>query len=329
MRKLLLLIFVLCSASAVYATDTFTVSFAAGNQVYAMQIDEFGNVTQSPVSVASNGNGCSTKTALVDNGGVVWLYYKNDINHLALVRLDKSTLAPISRVRFANVLETNVGGFLSATETPWFLAAGLPVEITKALPLDTTNGKLKGKTWRLSPRTEGSLFNAGVAPDGGAVWAIASDATNHTTVYVQGLGANGKPDKRIEGYATREEFQSGDLTNVLSDNRRFLIYRRFTGPFDDTNTTSQLYLQPINASTLAKDGGRTLIDNIIYNCITGSVAVEAQGRFVVYPRHDFSCGTDLLAFQALDANGNPSGSRIQLTTCASGLAVSGVDVIQN
>lgn len=330
MKSFVLFLLLVC-ASFAYATDTFTISFGSSDAAYMMQIDEFGNVLTPPVAVQSvvPGSSCNVKTAMADAGNFIYLYTKDQPGNVTFTKIGKASLSPVSSKMLNLPVETNLGGSISSTEEPWFIAPIRVPETLKAVEIDS-KGKPDGISWRLSPRTEKSLFNAGVAADGGAVWAIASDETDHTTVLVQGLKSNGRPDSRIEGYKTISEIQSGDLTNILPGNRRFLLFRKYEGDFNEFNTTSQFYLQPIDATTLAKKGSLKIIDNFPFNCFTGGIAVEAQGRFVVFTRHDFStCDQDLIMYQALDANGNAAGPRIPLTTCADNLFLGGLDIIQN
>lgn len=79
-----------------------------------------------------------------------------------------------------------------------------------------------------------------------------------------------------------------------------------------------------NTAAAADDGANGADPNLTDNTSTDTtpltlqpqtVAIDSQGRFVVFTAAPAGCQLKVLWFQALDASGNPSGSSKQLTAC--------------
>jgi hypothetical protein len=193
-----------------------------------------------------------------------------------------------------------------------FLVTEIKDQQARAFGL-TSTGLLDGTKWRPNPRVSGfQIFQVGVAPDGGVSWAVNGTTSNSTSkIYVQPLGSNGLPKGNPSVGGDSPFFVFGvDVTNVLPGNVRYLA-------FDDTDFATQtgaLRLAVIDAASGKRLSAINTIDPSAYSQFVQNIALDPQGRFLIYSKIG-SCNAHQLFYQALGANGVPSGSSKSLTDC--------------
>src|SRR5262249_43481890 len=105
---------------------------------------------------------------------------------------------------------------------------------------------------------------------------------------------------------------SVDCSDVLTGSIRDVIYRASKIQGIDT-IQNQLFLQKVNATTGKAVGiaqALTSIETTIAPIAEPdqSVAIDPQGKFVLYTAFASACGKNVLKFQPIDSSGNKKGS---------------------
>lgn len=170
------------------------------------------------------------------------------------------------------------------------------------------NGLWNGTRWR----PVGSWFNDGgsLASDGRAAVAAAPLGAGQTLSF-QRLNSSGLPTGSPTVIGNPSFVQNSDISDALSGGRRFVIYDKHQNP------GGGIFLQRVDDATGAKLGTEKLVAAPwFFPNTTQLFAIDPLGRFLIHV--DNSCdqwNEDFLAYQALDATGNPSGSPRIIVPC--------------
>lgn len=310
-RILILLVAVFLTGLA-NATDRYWFSFTStdidGTRI--MQIDALGNVVKSPKILY----GYMQLTSLSYGNANELLFWSTRPNYgkpfLHLDVLDRKSLKILRSTHPMNAPGEAIS--LQATQyaDPQFLAFESPEQILQGFPIDSRY-RFTGEHFRISPRTEGSFTIGGVSADGKMAWCIAPDFTRHPQkLFLQPLRSNGHPNgaPSVIASATNELFlTAADITKELSNGRRFVLYR---------DLATHIYIQVVDAETGRKIG----IPKAVATPIQGTsflqeLVIDPEGHFFLFVSEDNPCENGMILFQALDANGNTSGSPKPIIKC--------------
>lgn len=319
MRKILFLLLAAgLMAGSLYASDNYWISIGTGSDdpVRLMQIDASGKVLVPPTDIltrSQTGNNQDRLTAMApgpDSGSLfLWVLSENESDEYACpiyrAIVAKNSLQVLS-LRKVSILASGAKQSFHATQSGRsFLAfmlgsKGKGTTFMKGAEVGA-DGMTTGLTWNLSPRTGKETDQGGVSSDG-RVGFVRIDPTtdNLDEVYVTPLKANGLPAGDPTVIVKRHEVEEIDATNMLSGNRRFVVY------LDDQN--SLLFLQVVDGTTLAKQGPVKLIASPDVDADDQILAIDPLGRFVIYLQVSSSCSGSDIMYLALDANGNPAGN---------------------
>lgn len=299
-KKFLFCLLILFAGSMVQASDLYWISFLhhGVDDVFLMQIDQFGNVTVAPKDIMDFHSHSTAMASIAGNKLLVWA---ND-GDIDRVTVDKATLAFSSLKRVAHSNDSNalqvtqgVGGF--------FLAYEANGDVLKGFFLNS-KGNFSGTSFRLSPRTDGNMANGGVSADG--LMAFAKAPGPNDKLYIQPL-SNGHPvgDPVI---VANGEIDSADISNPLSGGIRFVVYQN--------DGSRQIMLQPIDSVTAAKKGTVKVLAAADPDHSDQMIAIDPLGRFLIFSDDAQGCNVSSMYYQALDVMGNASGSRKELVGCA-------------
>jgi len=336
---LLVLITLISAASALFADEWLVFSrFGALEEtkaIYITKIDSLGNIQKGPVPVITTCNSCAASITDGDPGQFVLMVIKFDSTFTGIIErsiLDKSTLTAskpqrIGLYQFLAALPDSLQITQNASHR--FLVIETKEESARGFGL-TSQGLLDGTKWRANPRVSGlNIFQVGVAPDGGLSWAVNINQSKPSNkVYLQPLASSGLPSGTPSVGATANgEFVDGvDISNPLPGSVRYLAYHN-TIDF----STGTLNLNVVNAVT-GKRLSQQLIDPDAVSLFVQNIAVDPQGRFLIYSKRG-ACtshipfGGHQLFFQALGANGTPSGAPKELLPCNSETDDAFLDII--
>jgi hypothetical protein len=333
MQFVCLLLLCLALQAGVAVSQDIWISFAARDTSnvttpYLMKIDASGNVVVGPKQILTAakcpGQGCFP--ALTDDGDgniVMMLARVPGQANFARTVVNASTLQAGS-VKNLGIVQSSITfpGSLQVTQhvSPKFITVKTNTQAMRAFPL-TIDGLLAGSSWRANPRVKsGSMFQIGVAPDAGMSWGINLNTSNPPAkIYAQPLNSKGRASTDPVVVGTGQNLDAVDITNLLSGSRRFVVFSEegnFTG-------TRIIKLQVIDGVTGAKKGGpndiaSTTIPNGIQN-----LGLDPLGRFLVWEEFSSSCSRDIIKFQALTSNGDPTGSIKTLVGCSSNVGTAG------
>lgn len=330
MKTVSIVLFVFClffAVNSISASDLYWISFNhhGTDDCFIMQIDALGNITIQPKVVFQDYH--SHSTAITSNGGTQIFYYANAASDDEIRRgtVDKQTLAIGGGEIISFVVNASNG--LQATQgaSKFFLAFETSGDVLKGFGL-TKKGKLDGSSGiRLSPRTDGANEEGGVSADGRMAFSLNTGSPG-TDLYLQPLKANGIPTG-LPSVVGSGDLDSADVSNVLAGNIRFAIFM--------DNTSNQVRLQRVDATTGAKIGGPSVIGTANPDHSDQMAAVDPLGRFVIYSDNAQPCAVSSMFYQALDATGNASGGRKELLGCAfqneqaSVHGIRGFDILKN
>jgi hypothetical protein len=163
----------------------------------------------------------------------------------------------------------------------------------------TTN---PSKSWLLTECIAGDCTFS-VSADGGMFFYSLRDVD--LSLFLQPLGPGGHPVGDSVFIARGLNNSVGDVTRPLREGKRYCIYEQ----------KDSLFLQVVQARSGKKIGERIRIGGNL-----GSPVIDPFGQFVVY------ISRDRLFYQALDALGNPSGSRKLLVLDGIG---TGLDILKD
>jgi hypothetical protein len=304
-----------------------------------MEIDSVGNVLRtSQVKPETGEAGAISKKG--DNRLNLWylghfsppnfvwrsLINKDSLTTLANVRTEVKTMGP----QYLQVTQRPRDNFLALRIGDFLTAFGISDE-----------GTLNGESWPLfrSPFQETADLadggRGGVSADGRFAYFIDITDTE-SQLFIQRLGSLGKPQGPpvlIDSWKTKARaVWCADITNVLSAQRRFVIYMVAVGlrPFVPPSVNDQLFLQVIDDSTGNKVGSRIPLRS--YNLLESrqGLAVDPLGRFYISGVRDalHPGGPTGVIFQALDATGHASGSQRVLAPVSSIIVGVGLDILQ-
>ncbi len=98
-----------------------------------------------------------------------------------------------------------------------------------------SQAKADGRSFRISPRTDGNFKDAGVSSDGRIAWTLSPDSFADSKLYLQGLKADGAPtgDPFVVFASAQNLLLDGDVSNPLPGNKRFAAYLTY-----DPNATN-------------------------------------------------------------------------------------------
>ena len=332
------------------ASNTYIVTFSEvdfgmtaadyTNFSFAMTIDDLGNVISGPKQLHNiNWTPGPEITAIAQhNSSTINLWIQFGEGNVRHGFITSSTLAasaltklPLSFNDNTTNLQTTLTGKFLATVKSNFTAQAFGV---------TSEGAFTGKSWGLSPRTRRGNPFVGLSSDG--LLAIGSAvASNSVQLYAQSLNpVTNLPSGTPKLIANKVSAISPDVTNVLSGNQRFVIYRDqqvgltmvtthglWQTPSWALNSQrsaaptlippeGRILLEQIDATTNAPlSPAKTLLADGFANMnVYDTLAIDPTGHFYVYGLFN-GTGCDDLFFQALDATGSPSGSAKKLLTC--------------
>jgi hypothetical protein len=272
------------------------------------------------VAIASHtelGTGNEISVALAyDNKGriIAWLGLDSDLEIYRAV-VDPVTLKRLSLKRiFSNV------GLTESLQAVQPLSSLLAFDMTEGIQRGFRmfpNGLPAGTSIRLHPRFEdsGAYHDSSIAADGrmSMITYEVHDVPNF--VAVQPLNTNNKPVGDPEIIAQPPCAYESDLTSLLPNGRRFVVYINCTNG-DDIRT-----LNVVDGTTGQRIGGPVTIDTTHQvGEANQSMAIDPEGRFLIYNVRGVDAGCpserDPLFFIPLNPNtGNPSGSPKQITPC--------------
>jgi len=313
--KLAIFVFILFLATALQASNTYTVSLGADSNgdVYLLQIDDVGNILKAPKKIATNaqlGGICDCPTAIVPLGSdelSVWIV--NEDQNFFRINVDKNTFKTLS-IKPIPTLKTTDENVISASQvaSPSFLASEKPTVVARAFGL-TASGSPSGNNWRLIPRIDGGNDEVHVSSDGRM--AVAFDTSSPEEVlYIQPLKSTGLPDGPPETLGSEKNGEGPDVSNPTPNGTRIVVWRSFD--------TDLLSLQVVDANTGAKVGPRKSLFKASVEEHDQSIAVDPLAHFFLYTEDGKPEGCldhDIVMFQALDPNGNLSGKSKVLVGC--------------
>jgi hypothetical protein len=180
------------------------------------------------------------------------------------------------------------------------------------------NGALLGARWQLI---------RGLGDCGGCGSAISADGHAYVyTDYIRGVthdyrqvlfqhqGRDFKPSGKLRAVSPRGRVDAVDISNLLSGERRFVLYIQ-----NQTRVYDALYLQALRAWT-----GESLGKRILVARQTGflrDAVIDPAGRFVVYMETERLWG---IVYQRLDVSGQPVGKPKMLVAAGGG----GLDILK-
>lgn len=332
-------------------------------------------------------NGGPTALALMDkDASQFYLYMVNGQGSIMRMIINKSTLTPSNAVptilfkgppdgaefflndfRTLQATQHTSKDWLGSIFGPYDVQPGNNPDSVKgrcyAFDLDA-KGKLTGTSNRITPRTADRDQECSISPDGliavtnvekhpeGVVACcttfIYNDNNNEEHIYAQVLNGNHLPvdDPEIVG-VSGPQTSSVDVSNLLSGNRRFVVYNTRSLDTPDTSNGDDLVLQVIDGTTAQKIAAPKTLqsDQEMTMGQWQTIAVDPDGRFVLFTKRplkstppgtdDTLQGTltqgnrDSLYYLKLDANGNASGSPKLLYSADQGPQTGAVDEVND
>lgn len=332
------------SAVLIAAPELYWISYISESGVHLLQIDSMGNIVRPPTRVISlAGLGSVAGPSAIGHRSpgrlVLWLTREQDTILRVIVR--KRTLEVLSVIE--TPLQTVNPGFIQVTRKNKNNFLVLQTEIPEGqflIAFGLTDASMPdGTSWLLSPQRIGTpdscfVCGGGVAADGRAAHLIDRSLRDITKLFIQPLGARGRPKQDPKRIRTLKNLQGGivsaDTTSVLSNSRRFLIYVSDKAGESDL-FSEKLFLKVVNAKTGEKIGSRILLvepDVANLERIGGpqQIAIDPVGRFVIYVLFQSGISISTLNFQGLDATGHLSGPPKILTRKAIGFG--GIDLLK-
>lgn len=322
--KSLLFVFCLLIAITSSATDKYwivmpTDNDSGGDPIKIMQIDVNGNITIPPVDLipyaATGSCACEQSVAMsYDGSGNMIVWIANDSGNAGDVYraiVNPNTMTIVKNPK--KVLTGTQAEFVHATVPLHIVAMDKPEGVLKGYYTDSTGTFSLGSV-RLSPRYEkkNQYHSTSIASDGGM--SLVLDSTGYHFIAVQPLSPTGGPiGDPVNLLNNGHDNEDADITSALPNGRRYIAY------IDYTSATR--YMFQVDAVTGKKISGPQVISDLLYGEGNQSLAIDPDGRFVLFDvgGADSGCsGThnDPLFFLPLNqATGQPSGPAKQLTDC--------------
>jgi len=304
-----LFVLTLLLQSFTVANDNYWISFSVTN-AYIAKISSSGKILVGPTEVASAGSKpyVAFITALSNAGPGDIYYWMTTLsnNHVELQRglIHKANPAKPGFQSFA-VAPIGVLTLGITQDLPGFIVFERPLNILKGF-LVTGSAKYGGDSFRLCPRTDGSVQEGGISADGRIGWSWAP-LKKLPKLYVQPLGSDGLPIGTPQVAGTKSVTSSTDISNPLSGGKRILTYF-------ENNDSSRIMTQVINAVSGQKlDAPRVIGSNGID---FGDLAIDPFGRFVLYFKNNPICNRPSLWLQPIDSNGAAEGRPIEMLNCS-------------
>ena len=316
------LLCLLLKLSALASGNEYWISYTAphgdtegptpGGAKYVLKIDSVGNVLIPSTKVLPNILGYvspfSGATALSQEGRSLILWIPDNrqdpenppFHPLFRAVFDKLTLRLTSIRKTKLLVHSTTAAQATDKRNNNFLAVVAP----------NTNGEVNyvGAPISVEARLEGRIFDitsssltcpceAGISSKGRILLFLDKIGNKPGRVMLQRLKATGQsignPVEVVRGSVTPD-----DVSNVVSRNKRFVIYNR-------DHIHPKLYLQVIDNDSLQGIGPAVFLANQTGFGLQTAV-MDPRGRFVVYAQGGPG-KTSFVVFQALDSTGHPSG----------------------
>jgi len=271
---------------------------------YLMAIDELGNQIVKPHVIFNDFHAHATAVASISSTKLAyWANSAEGSNEIHRGTVDKNSFA-VSGVK--DVLKDTDNNYLQVTQgaAKFFLALESGQSILKGFPLGSS-GDPNGRSFRISPRTDGSNEEGGVSADGRVAFTNNS-ASPDDRIYLQALQANGLP-VNSPVVMKAGDFDSVDVSGVLAGNVRYVVYKDVSA--------DELKIQTIDATTLQKVGPERTLADMDPDHDDQMTAIDPLGRFVIFSDNVQSCDVSGILYQALDATGNASGKPKEIIGC--------------
>jgi len=291
------------------ANDNYWISFSVTN-AYVAKMNSSGKILAGPIEVAKAGDRpyAAFITALSNAGPgdfYFWMTTHSSNNHVELQRglIHKAKPAQPTFQTFA-VAPIGVLTLGITQNLPGFIVFERPLNVLKGFRV-TATANYGGNSFRVCPRTDGSVQEGGISADGRMAWSWAP-LQKLPKIHIQPLSSDGLPIGDPEVAGTRSVTSSTDISNPI-DGKRILAYF-------ENNGSSRIVTQVINAVTGEKlDSPRVIGSN---GTDFSDLAIDPLGRFVLYFKNDPICGRPSLWLQSIDAHGIAIGHPIDMLKCS-------------
>lgn len=332
MKKIFLLLFLLLTITAFAGADSFLMTFTDQGKLWVMRIDETGHVLDFPTPVANGSFFTGTALAPHDaNTFTVWVQQSKGIYR---IHVNQDTLQPVSSLKALKLVPGNGRSFVQVTQTDPnpFLVLRNRNDAAKGYSVNS-DGLWTKSSFQVNPRTNLSMFNAGVSRDGLMSWAVAWDTpfddTKFSVLYLQRLNANGNPVGLPSAAGRENQIQSASVGDLLPNGTRMVAYRKFVpNTFGDLTFPDNLvFTQKVDGVTGARIGGPKPLVSLRYNTQQHSVLIDPKARFVLFTFNDPACNRDILLYLAIDSAGNAVGSTKTVLGCSDNFYVSGMNLM--
>lgn len=331
MKKLrLFLVFVVFLAGGFACASSYWVSFTTFDSIFLMKITESGLVLIPPTPVNESLK-TATGTAMTPAGARIGVWVIVEIRMsppdtppnapVYRILVDKETLNATSARQFI-ALAGGAGLSASQDRADVFVAyqSGINWSLGRRLRGFglTSDRRWNGRSFRLSPASEGCFLQGGVSADGRMAWSAPCAGWWNTipsfNLQLQPLREDGTA-VGAPSVAAPVGVQYADVSNPLPDGKRLVAY--FSVNPNNPRNNPSVYVQPVDAATGRKLTSRKLIDCKVASdtLYFGSLAMDPDGRFLIYSAKDPACSTNRILFQGLDASGNKIGAPFTLVDC--------------
>jgi hypothetical protein len=291
------------------ANDNYWISFSVTN-AYVAKINSSGKILMGPTEVASAGSRpyAAFITALSNAGsGDIYFWMTTHPNN-------RTIEVQRGKIHKANPSKPNLQAFgiapigvltLGITQDlPGFIVFERPLNVLKGF-LVNGSANYGGNSFRVCPRTDGSVQEGGVSADGRMAWSWAP-LQKLPKLYVQPLSSNGLPSGNPQVVGTGSFTSSTDISNPIGGKRIITYF--------ENNGSSKIMTQIINAENGEKlDTPRVIGSN---GTDFSDLAIDPAGKFVLYFKNDPNCGRPSLFLQPIDSNGIANGKTVNMMKCS-------------
>lgn len=332
MKKIWFLFILLFTFTAFAWADSFLVTFTDLGKLWVMRIDDSGQVLDAPTPLAAGSFFVGTALAPHDASHfTVWVQQPKGIYR---IHADQNTLQPVSALKSLKLVPGSGRSFVQVTQTDSspFLVLRNKNSAAKGYSLNS-DGLWTKNSFQVNPRTNRSMFNAGISRDGLMSWAVAWDTpfddTEFSVLYLQRLDVNGKPVGLPFTAGRENQIQSAAISDLLADGTRMVAYRKFVpGTFGDVTFPDNLvFTQRVNGVTGQRIGGPKSLVSMRYGTQQHSVLIDPKARFVLFTFNDPDCDLDILMYMALDSAGNGVGDVKKVLKCSDDFYVAGMNLM--
>ena len=196
----------------------------------------------------------------------------------------------------------------------------------KALPVNDL-GLSNGRVFRIAPVLD-TTFGGGISNDGRMGWVTGLNNENKVVLGLQPLTEASRTSVGIKLVVMLDSIISADITNPVSDDQkpgnaaasgqRFFVFKVFQGSGNAIQTA--IFLQVVDekgkfvgdVKTIRKFK-KTLQANAE---AFQSIAVQPDGKYVLYTEFSSACGKEILRRRNLDSQGNPKGKPKTILGCS-------------